>query len=195
MPILDTTQFTDEYVKALSDLCEEPIVDELSIQSAKMALLTAWENVRFEGSSQWTLESAPRIAVTIMLTAAARGWQNIGGYVNERADTVTLERYEDYAKGAELTDTEKSKLHGLVHKNTGKNSFTSMRIKNESRPEMRSAQRSNRFIGFDFRPYGETISPQQSLPIPGLPEDLMNPNRNIEPYPWGHKDPTFLRKW
>lgn len=180
------------YVEALSIRCEEPLVDDVDVKSAKACLMAAWEYVVYYGLSTWTLEACPRMAVITMIEAGARGWQNIGGYTDERADTVTLRRADEYARATELTPIEIERLETIAGKRARKGVITNIALSSNT-PVSRSSYESysaNKF--FDFQVYGPTISPQQALPIPGLPSDLEKPNANIRPYEWGFKEP---RRW
>lgn len=105
----------DPQILRLAGRIGEPIQDEVDVSLAEESLDAAWEWVRAEGSPEWDFSdpSTPAMAKTVALSAAARCFQNPSGFVSERGDAVTFERYEDFAKGAELTKAEISILQRL----------------------------------------------------------------------------------
>lgn len=98
----------DPEILRLASRIGEPIESEADLSLAEESLDAAWEWVRTYGSLEWSFvdASTPGIARTIALSAAARVFQNPSGFVSERGDSVTFTRYEDFAKGAELTRAE-----------------------------------------------------------------------------------------
>jgi hypothetical protein len=81
----------------------EAITAPEEIGLANAMLEEASAQVRFYGLPWEDPETAPAIAVTIAVAAAARGYQNPGGLKMERGDAVTLDVDIDYRKGATLT--------------------------------------------------------------------------------------------
>lgn len=98
----------DPQIVRLAARMGEEIVDPVDVSLAEECLDAAWEWVRAEGAPEWDFSdpSTPAIAKSTALSAAARCYQNPSGFVSERGDAVTFERYEDFAKGAELTKAE-----------------------------------------------------------------------------------------
>lgn len=86
----------------------EPIETPADQALAEACLEDAWNWVRLYGKPEWGyLEpGTPGIARTVAVSAAARCYQNPSGFISERGDSVTFERYDDFAKGAEPTQQE-----------------------------------------------------------------------------------------
>lgn len=85
----------------------EPITEADDVQLAVACLNEASEQIRhYAQQPYWTAESAPAVAVTIAVAAAARGVLNPSGFDMERGDMVTFNRGKDYASGASLTPQE-----------------------------------------------------------------------------------------
>lgn len=105
----------DPQIVRLAALVAEEIVDEVDVSLAEECLDAAWEWVRAEGAPEWDFAdpSTPSMAKTVALSAASRCYQNPSGFVSERGDAVVFERYEDFAKGAELTKAEVAILKRL----------------------------------------------------------------------------------
>ena len=81
----------------------EPITDPLDIALAEEMLEEASAQVRLYGLPWVDPATAPAIAVTTAIAAAARGYQNPSGVKLERGDAVSLDIDVDYRKGAALT--------------------------------------------------------------------------------------------
>lgn len=81
----------------------EAITTEEEKALAVSMLEEASAQVRLYGLPWVDPETAPAIAVTITVAAAARGYQNPGGLKMERGDAVTFDVDTDYRKGATLT--------------------------------------------------------------------------------------------
>ncbi|PRB44334.1 hypothetical protein CQ020_03755 [Arthrobacter sp. MYb23] len=81
----------------------EPITDPLDVALAVEMLEEASAQVRLYGLPWVDPETAPAIAVTTAIAAAARGYQNPSGLKLERGDAVSLDIDVDYRKGAALT--------------------------------------------------------------------------------------------
>ena len=81
----------------------ESITTETEIALAKEMLEEASAQVRLYGLPWTDPETAPAIAVTTAIAAAARGYQNPGGLKMERGDAVSIDVDIDYRKGATLT--------------------------------------------------------------------------------------------
>lgn len=85
----------------------EPITSPDDIQLALAVLNEASEQVRHHAQQPyWTAETAPPVAVTIVVAAAARGYLNPSGFDQERADMMMFNRHKDYVAGANLTPQE-----------------------------------------------------------------------------------------
>lgn len=85
----------------------EPITAPEDIQLAVAVLTEASEQIRHYAQQPfWTAETAPPVAVTIAVAAAARGFLNPSGFDMERGDMVTFNRNKDYVSGAGLTAQE-----------------------------------------------------------------------------------------
>lgn len=92
----------------------EPIEEPDDIALAEACLAEASELVRFYAHQPlWTASTAPAVAVTIAVAAAARAWLNPAGYDSERGDMVTFNRGKDYTAGASLTPQEISIVKAL----------------------------------------------------------------------------------
>jgi hypothetical protein len=81
----------------------ESITTETEIALAREMLEEASAQVRLYGLPWTDPETAPAIAVTTAIAAAARGYQNPGGLKMERGDAVSIDVDIDYRKGASLT--------------------------------------------------------------------------------------------
>lgn len=85
----------------------EPITEPDDVQLAMACLNEASEQIRhYAQQPYWTAETAPPVAVTIAVAAAARGVLNPSGFDMERGDMVTFNRSKDYVSGAALTAQE-----------------------------------------------------------------------------------------
>lgn len=85
----------------------EPISAAEDVQLAVACLNEASEQIRhYAQQPYWTAETAPPVAVTIAVAAAARGYLNPSGFDMERGDMVTFARNKDYVSGAALTSQE-----------------------------------------------------------------------------------------
>lgn len=80
--------------------------------------------VRHYGKPWVTAADAPALARTIATAAAARGYMNPSGFVDERSDSVTLKRAEMFAADVQLTPNEIQMLKEL----SGRGSVKSARI-------------------------------------------------------------------
>jgi len=85
----------------------EPIADPDDVDLAMAVLNEASEQIRhYAQQPYWTAETAPPVAVTIAVAAAARGFLNPSGFDMERGDMVTFNRSKEYVSGANLTPQE-----------------------------------------------------------------------------------------
>lgn len=167
---LNVDQFEESHLSDLSALTGEPLVTSEDEQSARACLAVAWENVKEAGSSLWELETAPSLALTILLSAAARAWMNLGGFTDERADAVALVRAEGFANGAELTPDERDKLGRLLGKDKTVGTLKSTPIVTLSTVD-RTRESERPWWERNVMVYGPTISPTSAHPIPYLPGD------------------------
>ena len=79
----------------------EPITAPEDIQLAIAVLDEASEQIRHYAQQPfWSAETAPPVAVTIAVAAAARGFLNPSGFDMERGDLITFNRSKDYVSGA-----------------------------------------------------------------------------------------------
>lgn len=184
---LDVSQFTDEQVNSLASLVGEPLVTDEDIASARACLAIAWENVKEAGSPAWTLESAPPLAMTILLSAASRAWMNLGGFIDERADAVTLSRNPLYAAGAELTPDERDKLGRLVGRDRTKGTLRSVGVTAMSTVDLRGDDRIP-WYQRNVMVWAPGMNPASNLPIPYLPgdEERAEAAGDIRPFVLGH---------
>ena len=92
----------------------EPIETVDDVKLAEAVLDEASEQIRFYAQQPgWNAQTAPPVAVTIAVAAAARGFLNPSGYDMERGDMVTFNRSEAYSSGADLTRAEKAECRLL----------------------------------------------------------------------------------
>lgn len=100
------------------------------IALAEASLDEAWAWVASYGQDNWSSAnpSTPAIARTVALAAAARCFQNPAGYVLESGDKASLQRSEDFARGAEPTLQEIAALKRAA--NSSHSTITSLRIQN-----------------------------------------------------------------
>jgi hypothetical protein len=92
----------------------EPITDPDDVDLAMACLAEASEQIRhYAQQPYWTAETAPPVAVTIAVAAAARGVLNPSGFDMERGDMVTFNRSKEYVSGANLTPQEITIIRAL----------------------------------------------------------------------------------
>lgn len=184
---LNLAQFNEAHLSDLAALVGEPLITEEDVESARACLAVAWENVREAGSQHWSLDSAPQLALSIMVSAASRAWMNLGGYTDERADAVTLTRAPGFAEGAELTEREEHKLSRLTGKDRMVGTLRSVGT-------VALTSYDNRY-GQDVPWYernvmvvGPTVSPTNAHPIPYLPgdEEIARQAGDVTDYVVGH---------
>ena len=107
MPALATV---DQVAARLGEPIEEP--DEIEL--AEACLEEASNLVRFYAQQPlWTAGTAPAVAVTITVAAAARAVLNPAGFDSERGDMVTFNRADAYSAGVELTPKEVSIIKAI----------------------------------------------------------------------------------
>lgn len=184
---LNVDQFTDEHLVPLAALVGEPIVSQEDTDTARACLAVAWENVKAAGAGSWTLEKAPALAITILLSAAQRAWMNLGGYTEERADAVSLSRSPEFAAGAELTPLERQKLGDLVGRSATKGTLRSEAITAMTTTD-RNLIEETPWWNRNVMVYGPTMNPSTALPIPYLPGDEIRTAQagDVGPYQVGH---------
>jgi hypothetical protein len=113
----------------------EPITTAEDVQLAAAVLNEASEQIRhYAQQPYWTAETAPAVAVTICVAAAARGFLNPSGFDMERGDMVTFNRSKEYVSGANLTAQEITIVKALGR--TG--NVRSVSLHSCDRPEPRS---------------------------------------------------------
>lgn len=98
----------DPQIARLAARLGEAITTEVELEMAEECLDAAWSWVCSYGKPEWSFNdpTTPSFAKMVALSAAHRAYQNIGGFIEERADSVTAQRAPDYAKGTELTRQE-----------------------------------------------------------------------------------------
>jgi hypothetical protein len=115
----------------------EPIETVDDVKLAESVLDEASEQIRFYAQQpSWTAATAPAVAVTIAVAAAARGYLNPSGYDMERGDMVTFNRSSEYVSGANLTRQEVTIIKALGR--TG--NVRSVGLSNCDRPAPRSRE-------------------------------------------------------
>lgn len=113
----------------------EPIESVDDVKLAESVLDEASEQIRFYSQQPgWAAATAPAVAVTICVAAAARGYLNPSGYDMERGDMVTFNRSKEYVSGANLTPSEITIIKALGR--TG--NVRSIGMANRDRPAPRS---------------------------------------------------------
>jgi hypothetical protein len=112
----------------------EPIETVDDVKLAESVLDEASEQIRFYSQQSWTAATAPAVAVTIAVAAAARGYLNPSGYDMERGDMVTFNRSKEYVSGANLTPHEITIIKALGRKGN----VRSVGLSNCDRPVPRS---------------------------------------------------------
>lgn len=131
-------QFSEKDLQALSYRAGEPLLTDEDTAQARQALESVFVLVQHYGSLAWTPAKMPPVARQVLIEAAARLFMNLGGFRSERADAVSLERAEEYAQGAELTDSERRRLEELTGKNLLKGALRSVATTNTAMPVSRS---------------------------------------------------------
>lgn len=113
----------------------EPIESVDDVKLAEAVLDEASEQIRFYSQQPgWSAATAPPVAVTIAVAAAARGYLNPSGYDMERGDMVTFNRTKEYVSGANLTPSEITIIKALGR--TG--NVRSVGLANSDKPVPRS---------------------------------------------------------
>lgn len=143
-------------VERLAARIGEPIESDEDLLLANSVLIEASTWVRSYGCDWWTAENAPAVAVSFTVSAAARGYQNPGGFDSERAEVVTLGRADDYAKGTELTAAEID----AIQRAAGKRKGVAKAIRTR-RPHMTSGM-----------PSAPALAPNYEHPASGFPMPL-----------------------
>ena len=120
----------DSQILKLGARVGEEIVTPEDLALAEASLEEAWAWVASYGQEFWspTNPSTPPIARTVALAAAARCFQNPAGYLKEAGDQASLERGEDFARGAEPTVQEIAALRRAA--NSSHSTITSLRLEN-----------------------------------------------------------------
>lgn len=157
---IDPNIFREEHIRDLAARSGEPILDEQANNEARAALSSVLELVKFHGSESWDIDKMPGIAYQVLIEASARLYMNLGGFVQERADAVSLTRLDDYARGASLTADEISRLERVAGRDAGRGTLRSIPVSRET-PVMRSGLGGPVW----FRPAG----PHNSGNAPGIP--------------------------
>lgn len=115
----------------------EPIEGVDDVKLAESVLAEASEQIRFYAQQpSWSAATAPAVAVTICVAAAARGYLNPSGYDVERGDMVQFNRTKEYVSGANLTPQEITICKALGR--TG--NVRSVGLSNCDRPAPRSSK-------------------------------------------------------
>lgn len=105
----------------------EEIVDDIDVRLAQSMAEAASDHVRHHAGQLWPVrEQAPRIARTIAISAASRGFLNPSGFTDERSDSVSLKRAESFAADTQLSPYEIQMLKDL----TPRSSVQSVRLDN-----------------------------------------------------------------
>lgn len=165
--MLDPDVFEQSHLDLLAARSGEPIVTDQDEAEARYALASVWELVKDAGSPKWGLDTAPGVALQVLVEAAARLWMNLGGFTSERADAVTLARLEDFARGAELTSREVERLERAAGKDQFRGALRSAPVVNPLVPVARSAgRRDPNWV----EPYAPWFAPNQ-VAWPYLPGD------------------------
>jgi hypothetical protein len=122
----------------------EPIETVDDVKLAEAVLDEASEQIRFYAQQpSWTAATAPAVAVTIAVAAAARGFLNPSGYDSERGDMVTFNRSSEYVHGANLTRHEITIIKALGRKGN----IRSIGLSNSDRPVPRSTNDCDEQLG------------------------------------------------
>lgn len=168
--------FDAKFTNALAARTGEPIVTDQDVTEAQYSLSAVFELVRYHGLSTWTVDDMPGVAYQVLVEAAARLFMNLGGFVSERADGTQLERADEFAAGASLTDAEIARLEDAAGKNLGKGALRSVGLRNSDLPVHRSEHPG---WGHGWvQPVGPYFSVNQP-PIPYMPGDE---NTNLVPW-------------
>lgn len=126
----------------------EEIVDDIDVRLAQSMAEAASDHVRHHGGQLWpSRESAPRIARTIAISAAARGFLNPSGFTDERSDSVTLKRAESFAADTQLSPYEIQMLKDL----TPRSAVQSIRLDNSDSHWGARSRRGRGFVRRDVR--------------------------------------------
>ena len=114
---LTTVEGISAHVGEAIELTEE-------VRLAESMAAAASAHVRHYGRAWPDPDKAPAIARTIATAAAARGYMNPSGFLDERSDSVTLKRADAYAADTQLTPQEIKMLQEV----TGGATVTSIRL-------------------------------------------------------------------
>jgi len=118
----------------LSNKVGEAIQTPEDLALAQEMLESASNWVRFyAGQEAWNMVNAPALAVTITIAAAARGYLNPAGYLEERADINFVKRAPGWANEAKLFPDEIEALRGFSSDAEPDNVLKSHRITDPDR--------------------------------------------------------------
>lgn len=125
-------------VERLAARVGEPIESPEEIALANEVLAEASALVRHYGRAWPDPDTAPAVATSITVAAAARGYLNPSGFQMERSDMATFNRLEEYASGCSLTRAE---IAALKEYNFS-GGIVSVGLSNPDRPAPMSGRRA-----------------------------------------------------
>ena len=106
--------------------------EELALAQEMLESASNW--VRFyAGQDGWNMVNAPALAVTIAIAAAARGYLNPAGYLEERADINFVKRAPGWANEAKLFPDEIDALREFKSDGIAPNALQSLRVTDPDR--------------------------------------------------------------
>lgn len=131
----------------------EIIESSEDLMLAQEMLESASNWVRFySGQDGWNAINAPALAVSITIAAAARGYLNPAGYLEERADVNFVKRAPGWANEAKLFPDEIEVLRTFNQDTTSNNSLNSARISDPDRLIPRSMYAARHWERFGWTP-------------------------------------------
>lgn len=124
----------------LANRIGEAIESQEDLLLAQEMLESASNWVRhYSGQDGWNVVNAPALAVTIAIGAAARGYLNPAGYLEERADVNFVKRSPGWANETKLYPDEIEALQAFQPGASPENALKSARISDPDRFIPRSA--------------------------------------------------------
>lgn len=132
----------------------EPISEDWEISLAEAMLEYASSQALFYGDSTWIAETVPGVVRSIVVEAAARGYQHPAGFESERADSVNFTVNKDWLRSAELTDDQVAIVRRAAQKH--------------GRVRSLSASRANRLVARSERrrgPFRVPYCPEEDVPM------------------------------
>lgn len=118
-------------VKEIAERAADPIITDAEKALARRLLSLATNRAKLHGSMAWNPLNVPPVVRDIVIEAAARGYNNPEGFVEERGDMVSLNRDAAAAAGVEFTARELADIRLAANRGSG---FASVSLYRDEKP-------------------------------------------------------------